>query len=112
MNKWLIVGLIIIVVFTFYTLGYFGVGESFCDKVPYTETEAKDIARSRLEVFCNEKEIDCRLFRQISEDMSRSDLWTFDFSSRDESKSPYYFFRVVIDSCGVVEKNWQLYRPS
>lgn len=80
-----------------------------CPLVEYAESEALHVAKDRLERFCNSKEIDCSKFSV--KDVRKTDEipWIVDFKSESSNNSKSYFFRVLIDKCGLVETSWQTY---
>lgn len=80
--------------------------ESVCGPTSITEVEAKETAKSRLEKFAAGEGIDSAIFAEPTAYKQDDILWVVDYNTNQANSQSYYFFRVIIDNCGMIETNY------
>lgn len=99
----------LVLMITYSSCDTYSLATFFCDDSEVTESKARELGRARLEDFCKSKGIDPDEFI-TPEISSTTDIpWILDYSTKRDGYKSFYFFRVMIDKCGKIEKSWQYY---
>ena len=81
--------------------------DPICGSTSITETEAKETAKTRLIKFSEREGIDPATFSEPKTYKQDDRLWIVDYTNSKDNSESSYFFRVIIDSCGRIETNFQ-----
>ncbi len=93
---------------TYTSCGFYSL-DSLCGKLSVTEIEAKELAKRKLEAYCERGRVDISEFSAPEVSKQEDVPWVIDYTSQKNEAEPYHFVRVTIDNCGRIELSSKYY---